>query len=222
MKNCALQSGMTWSLGGYVQEIGGKAVRSKKSFGICVPGSSTVCINYTITNNIITKYNCFRRIVTTTLVHQNMIYTTLQVLHLHVHAVVHTKIFIETPATQHSSIIELSQSSSCSGCDQIVCCDNLQGIFKQYHYYSKLFYYLHVFIAATFCPVVGDMVRLSVRAIGLNGIARINGFDLEHSDSEIAEEIMISAGCQFSRYVLVNLKIGKFLHISIACTCLRL
>ena len=71
-----------------------------------------------------------------------------------------------------------------------------------------------MFMAATFCPVVGDMVvvRLSVRAIGLNGIARINGFDLEQSDSEIAEEITISAGCQFSRYVLVNLKIGKFLH----------
>ena len=52
--------------------------------------------------------------------------------------------------------------------------------------------------AAMFSPVVGNVVRLSIRAIGLHGIARMNAFDLQHSDSDIAEEIMtlISSGCQ--------------------------
>ena len=65
--------------------------------------------------------------------------------------------------------------------------------------------------AAMFSPVVGNVVRLSIRAIGLHGIARMNAFDLQHSDSDIAEEIMtlISSGCQLSGFVLVKLTIGK-------------
>ena len=46
VKNCALDNGENWSLGGYVQEIGGKAARGKKTFGVCVPETSPapVCI----------------------------------------------------------------------------------------------------------------------------------------------------------------------------------
>ena len=39
VKDTPLDDGESWTLGGYVEGIGGQNVRGKKTFGICVPDS---------------------------------------------------------------------------------------------------------------------------------------------------------------------------------------